>query len=56
MANPLTAPYGLAAEQYLKASGLYTTVEGRIRRAQSIGQAHQFVASGACEWGLPPPP
>jgi molybdate transport system substrate-binding protein len=52
MANPKTAPYGLAARQALKALGHWTDLQGRIVRGENIGQTHQFVASGNADLGF----
>jgi molybdate transport system substrate-binding protein len=48
-ANPRTAPYGVAAEAALAAWGL-TDLEGAV--GESVGQAYQYVASGAADIGL----
>lgn len=52
IANPETAPYGLAAQQALQATNLWQALQPRLVIGQSIGQTHQFVASGAAEVGL----
>lgn len=52
IANPKTAPYGLAAKQTLEALGLWDRLQGKIVRGENIGQAFQFVASGAATIGL----
>lgn len=52
IANPKTAPYGLAAKQSLEAMGLWPTLEPKLVRGESVGQAFQFVASGNAEVGL----
>lgn len=52
IANPKTAPYGAAAKQVLTQLGLWTRLQARIVRGESITQAHQFVASGAAELGF----
>ena len=52
MANPRTAPYGLAAEQTLQSLGLWQDLKGRLVRGENIAQAHQFVASGNAEAGF----
>ncbi len=46
MANPKTAPYGLAAQQVLVHLGLWQSIQSRLVRGESIAQAFQFVASG----------
>ncbi len=52
MANPRTAPYGLAAQQTLEHLGLWTTLQPRIVQGEDIGQVLQFVDSGAAELGF----
>lgn len=52
MANPKTAPYGLAAQQVLEHQGLWQEVQGRLVRGESITQAFQFVATGNAEVGF----
>ncbi|MGY8810457.1 MAG: molybdate ABC transporter substrate-binding protein [Pseudomonadales bacterium] len=52
IANPKTAPYGLAANQVMAAQGLLEQLTPRLVEGQSIGQAYQFVASGNAELGF----
>lgn len=54
LANPDNAPYGYAGQQVLQRLGLWDKLneEQKIVRAQSIGQAHSQVASGAAELGF----
>ncbi|TFG74608.1 MAG: molybdate ABC transporter substrate-binding protein, partial [Chrysiogenales bacterium] len=52
LANPRLAPYGRAAQQALEALGLWEKLADRLVTGQSLGQAWQFVASGAAELGL----
>ena len=52
MANPVTAPYGVAAEEVLKKKGLWSRFQGRIVQGASIQQAWQFVVSGNVPVGL----
>jgi len=52
IANPRTAPYGLAAQQTLQDLGHWTDLKGRIVRGENIGQTHQFVASGNAQLGF----
>ncbi len=52
IANPAIAPYGAAAEQALEQLGLWNLLETRLVKGESIGQAFQFVESGAAEAGL----
>lgn len=46
------APYGLAAEEALKASKLYDTLKPKFVTAESITQAYQFTATGNAEIGF----
>jgi molybdate transport system substrate-binding protein len=52
LANPKTAPYGLAASEVLAKRGLSTAVQGKLVEGQSITQAYQFVATGNAELGF----
>jgi molybdate transport system substrate-binding protein len=52
IANPRTAPYGLAARQVLLHLGLWPKLQARLVRGDSIAQAFQFVATGNAEAGL----
>lgn len=52
IANPETAPYGTTAMKALEATGLVDSVTPRLVYAQSIGQAFQFVSSGAADAGF----
>lgn len=52
IANPRLAPYGKAAEQVLRARGLWDTLRGRMVRGENIGQTFQFVKSGSAELGF----
>jgi molybdate transport system substrate-binding protein len=52
IANPKTAPYGRAAEQALKALGLYETVQARFITGENIAQTQQFIASGSVPLGF----
>ena len=52
LANPKTAPYGLAAEQVLEHLGLWGDVQGKLVRGDSIAQTFQFVATGNAELGF----
>lgn len=46
LANPEHAPYGLAAQQALRAAGIYDAVAGRLVFGENVRQAQQFVATG----------
>ncbi|HEY9117203.1 MAG TPA: molybdate ABC transporter substrate-binding protein [Roseivirga sp.] len=52
LANPKTAPYGIAAEEVLKNMGLYAELEERLVFGESISQVNQFVTSEAAEMGF----
>lgn len=52
IADPATAPYGVAAVQVLQKLGVYAAVRPRIVRGSSIAQTYQFVATGAADMGF----
>lgn len=52
IANPKTAPYGAAALEVLQARRLAEALAPRLVTAESIAQAHQFVATGNAELGF----
>lgn len=52
IANPETAPYGLAAVQTMTALEVYDTLQPKIVQGQNIGQAYQFVQTGNAEIGF----
>lgn len=52
IADPATAPYGVAAVQTLQRLGIYHAVAPKIVKGSSIAQAYQFVATGAAEMGF----
>ena len=52
MANPNTAPYGLAAQQVLEHLNLWESKKGQIVQGGSIQQAWQFVATGNAKGGF----
>lgn len=52
IANPLTAPYGLAAQEFLQAANLYDAALSRLVYGENIAQALHFVASGNATLGL----
>lgn len=49
IANPLTAPYGLAAQQTLEHLGQWNTMQKSLVRGQNIAQTFQFAASGSVD-------
>jgi molybdate transport system substrate-binding protein len=52
IANPQTAPYGIAAKQFLVSAGLWERVEQRLVYGENVGQAMQFVATRNAQLGL----
>ena len=52
IANPKLAPYGRAAIEVIQAKGLTAVIAPRLVTAESIAQAHQFVATGNAELGF----
>jgi molybdate transport system substrate-binding protein len=52
IANPKTAPYGLAARQVLGRLGIWSSLQARLVRGDSIAQTFQFVATGNAEAGF----
>jgi len=52
IANPNTAPYGLAAQQVLVHLGLWETLESKLVMGENIAQAMQFVVSQNADAGL----
>jgi len=52
MANPALAPYGVAAQEALLRSGVGALSAGQKVLGDNIGQATQFVATGAAQAGI----
>jgi molybdate transport system substrate-binding protein len=52
IADPAAAPYGTAAIETLRKLGVYDTLKPKIVQGASIGQAYQFVETGAAELGF----
>ncbi len=52
IANPKTAPYGLAAQQVMEKLGIWTKVQGKLVRGDSIAQTFQFAATGSVDVGF----
>lgn len=52
IANPEHAPYGRAAEQYLRSQGIYEKVQPKLVLGESIAQTLQFVESGSADVGI----
>lgn len=49
VANPATAPYGVATIQALKKAGIYEAVKDKIVYGESISQVNQYLLSGAAD-------
>ena len=52
IANPETAPYGIAAKQALERSGLISEINHKMVVGESVGQVNQYVSSGTVHVGL----
>ncbi len=52
IANPLTAPYGVAAREALQAAGLWEIVQDNLVFGENISQTLHFVASRNAALGL----
>lgn len=52
IANPATAPYGVAAQYAMKKLGLQDTLQAKLVQGDSITQTFQFVSSGNAELGF----
>jgi molybdate transport system substrate-binding protein len=52
LANPKTAPYGLAAEQVMSHMGLFETLMPKRVQGDSIAQTFQFAATGNADAGF----
>lgn len=52
IANPLTAPYGEAAKEYLQAAGFWQEVQPQLVYGENIAQTLHFVVSGGASFGL----
>ncbi len=52
IANPKTAPYGVAARQAMEHLGIWKEFQTRLVRGESIAQTFQFVATGNAEAGF----
>lgn len=52
IANPKTAPYGLAARQVMEHLGVWQALKPKVVRGDSIAQTFQFVATGNAEAGF----
>lgn len=52
IANPKLAPYGMVAEEVIKAKGAWGTIQSKLVRGENIAQTYQFVDSGNAELGF----
>jgi molybdate transport system substrate-binding protein len=52
IANPLTAPYGEAAKEYLEVAGLWQAVQPQLVYGENIAQTLHFVVTGGASFGL----
>lgn len=52
IANPKSAPYGLAAQQVMEHLGVWQTVQPKLVQGDSISQTFQFAATGNAEVGF----
>lgn len=52
IANPRTAPYGMAAKQALEKAGVWDKIQAKLVTGENIQQAFQFAASGNADVAL----
>lgn len=52
IANPMNAPYGQAAQEFLERNNVFNTLKEKIVFGESIAQVNQYVLSKACEAGI----
>jgi molybdate transport system substrate-binding protein len=52
IANPQTAPYGVAAMEVLRKLNVATTLASKLVQGENISQTYQFVATGNAELGF----
>lgn len=52
IANPATAPYGVAAMEFLQVDGTWERVQARLVYGENIAQTLHFVVSGNASLGL----
>lgn len=52
IANPRTAPYGLAAQQTLESLGFYQDVKNKLVKGENIAQTLTFIKTGNAQLGL----
>lgn len=52
LANPKTAPYGVAAQQVMEKLGIWQDVQKQLVRGDTIAQTFQFTATSNAEVGF----
>ncbi len=52
IADPASAPYGVAAIETMKKLGVYDQLKAKIVQGSSIAQAYEFTSTGAAELGF----
>lgn len=52
IADPATAPYGVAAVETLRKMGIYDAIAPKIVKGTSIAQTYNFVSTGSAELGF----
>jgi len=52
IANPAHAPYGRAAEEAMKKSGIYDRIKDKLVLGENISQTAQFVETGNADVGI----
>lgn len=52
IAQPETAPFGIAAREFLRAQGAWTTVESKIVLGENVAQALHFAESGNADYAF----
>ena len=52
IANPKTAPYGVAAQQVLEQLGLWQKLQSKLVRGENVAQTLHYVDSGNAELGI----
>lgn len=52
IANPLLAPYGVAAQQALRTVALWEAAQPKLVLGENVAQAAQFVVTGSAQAGL----
>lgn len=49
IANPASAPYGIAAMEALKKEGIYESIKSKIILGESVAQVNQYIKTGAVD-------